>query len=96
MRRIVLAEAASADIERVVDFLASKSQEVAHRAYVAIADQLEKIMLHPTIYRPVEGADSQREAVLSFGTHGYVLRYQYDQDADTVIVLRVWHQRENQ
>jgi plasmid stabilization system protein ParE len=55
---------------------------------------LEKIMLYPTIYRPVQGNDNQREAVLAFGTHGYVLRYYYDQEAETVTVLRVWHQRE--
>lgn len=95
MRKIVLSVEAAADIDRVVDFLATKSQEAANRAYLAIADQLEKIMTHPTIYRPIEGVDRQREAVLSFGTHGYVVRYRFDQEADLVTILKVWHHRED-
>ncbi len=94
MNRLVLTVEAAADIDRVIEFLATKSPEAANRAYSAIADQLEKIMLYPAIYRPVAGSNSQREAVLAFGTHGYVLRYGYDPEAETVIVLRVWHQRE--
>ncbi|WP_238944150.1 type II toxin-antitoxin system RelE/ParE family toxin [Allofranklinella schreckenbergeri] len=81
-------------MERVVDFLATKNPQAAERALLAIADQLEKIKAHPAIYRPVPSMPKQREAVLAFGTYGYVIRYLFDSDADLVYVLRVWHQLE--
>lgn len=95
MRKIRLTEAAQNDLERVVEFLATRSPQAAARAQLALADQLEKIKEHPTIYRPVPSMRGQREAVLAFGTYGYVIRYLFDSDSDMVYVLRVWHQLED-
>jgi plasmid stabilization system protein ParE len=96
MRKITLSIDASNDLDRVIDFLATKSPEAAARAQNVIADQLEKILLHPLIYRPVPDRPDQRETVIAFGSYGYVLRYFFDQEADAVSVLRLWHQREQQ
>lgn len=95
MREIKLTEAAQADLERVVDFLATKSPQAASRAQLALAEQLEKIKQCPAIYRPVLSLPEQREAVLSFGTYGYVIRYRWGGETDAVTVLRIWHQRED-
>lgn len=94
MRKIALSVDAWNDLERVIDFLAAKSPQAATRAQGAIADQLDKILRHPSIYRPVHDRPEEREAVLAFGTHGYVLRYRHDPTADVIVVLRIWHQRE--
>jgi len=94
MRKIVLSIDAFNDLERVIDFLATKSPEAAARAQNAIADQMEKILLHPAIYRPVHDRPEEREAVVAFGSYGYALRYRHGQTADAIVVLRVWHQRE--
>ncbi len=96
MRKIVLSISASNDLDRVIGFLATKSPEAAARAQNAIADQLEKILSYPLIYRPVPDRPGQRETVIAFGSYGYVLRYLFDPENDTVTVLRLWHQREAQ
>jgi plasmid stabilization system protein ParE len=96
MRKIVLSIDAWNDLERVIEFLATKSPEAAARAQNTIADQLEKILLHPAMYRPVHDRPEERDAVIAFGSYGYILRYRHDQTADRVVVLRVWHQREQQ
>ena len=36
----------------------------------------------------------RRELVLSFGVGAFVLRYMWDK-SDTVVIIRVWHSREN-
>lgn len=95
MRKIILSIDASNDLDQAIEFLATKSPEAAKRAHNVIADQLEKILLHPLIYRPVPDKPDQREAVISFGSYGYVVRYFFDQDSDAVTVLRLWHQRQN-
>jgi plasmid stabilization system protein ParE len=35
-----------------------------------------------------------RELIVPFGRSAYVLRYAHSVDADEVIVLRIWHGRE--
>jgi len=96
MPRLILTSEAIDDLKRVQDFLASKSAEAAARAKTVIVEHLEKVQRHPTIYRPAPDQLDPREIVIAFGTYGYVLRYLFDQEADTVTVLRVWHQRERQ
>ena len=91
MRKIILSIDASDDLDRVIDFLATKSPEAAARAQNVIADQLEKILLSPLIYRPVPDRPDERETVIAFGSYGYVLRYLFDQKNDAVVILRVWH-----
>jgi len=95
MPRLILTSVAIGDLERVKDFLAEKSQEAAERAKGVITEHLEKVQRFPTAYRPVASARDQREIVIAFGTYGYVMRYHFDQERDTVTILRVWHQREN-
>jgi plasmid stabilization system protein ParE len=95
MSRLVLTLEAIDDLERVRSFLAEKSIEAAERAKTVIIEHLEKVQRFPTIYRPVPTQRDRREIVIAFGSYGYVARYQYDQEADTVTILSVWHQREN-
>jgi plasmid stabilization system protein ParE len=95
MPRLILTSEAIEDLARVRDFLAEKSQEAADRAKGVIVEHLEKVQRFPTAYRPVLGQRDQREIVIAFGTYGYVMRYHFDQEGNTVTILRVWHQREN-
>lgn len=94
MPRLVLTSDAIDDLERVQNFLAAKSVEAAARAKAVIVEHLEKVQCFPTIYRPVPTQQDQREIVIAFGSYGYVVRYLFDQEADAVVILRVWHQRE--
>lgn len=94
MPRLILTSQAIDDLERVANFLATKSPEAADRAKVVIAEHIEKIQRFPTIYRPVLTQKDRREVVIAFGSYGYAMRYHYDPEADTVAITNVWHQRE--
>ena len=92
MTRWVLAASASADLERLVDFLLERLPEEAVQTVDLITDALDILELHPRIGRPL--APPLRELVISRGKTGYVALYEYDERADLVIVLAVRHQRE--
>jgi plasmid stabilization system protein ParE len=47
---------------------------------------------HPLMGRPAE--QGLRELLISRGRSGYIALYRYDAKTDTVLVLRVRHQRE--
>lgn len=94
MPRLIITSQALEDLKRVQDFLAAKSIAAAERAKSVIIEHLEKVQKFPTIYRPVPAQHNMREIVIAFGSYGYVLRYQYDEENDAVIVLRMWHQKE--
>ncbi len=95
MPRLVLTSEAIDDLERVQSFLATKSAAAAARAKSVIVEHLEKVQRFPTIYKPVPTQPDRRDIVIAFGSYGYVIRYQHDQEADTVTILNVWHQRED-
>lgn len=94
MPRLVLSSEAIEDLERVRDFLAQRSPPAAAKAQATIVEHLQKLQLFPTIYRPVPDRPDEREVVIAFGSYGYVMRFRYDQVADLVVVLRIWHQHE--
>ena len=94
MPRLILTSQAIDDLERVESFLADKSPEAASRAKTVIAEHIQKIQRFPSIYRPVLTQKDRREVVITFGSYGYVMRYHYDQESDTVAITNVWHQRE--
>lgn len=96
MPRLTLTSKAIDDLARVREFLAQKSPQAAVKAQNTIIEHLQKLQRYPAIYRPVADRPDEREIVIAFGSYGYVLRYRYDQSADLVLVLRVWHQREQQ
>jgi len=90
--RVVLAAAADADLDRLLDFLAGEDPTAALTVKDIIFDALEILKRHPLIGRPAE--DDMRELVISRGKSGYVALYQYVEAEDVVLVLAVRHQRE--
>lgn len=92
MTRWVLAGAAADDLDRLVEFLLDRFSEDAVHTVDLITDALNILQRHPRIGRPVEAALC--ELVISRGETGYLAMYEYDEAADLVVVLAVWHQRE--
>lgn len=82
------------DIQRLHDFLAPKSPQAASRAIRAIQSGARELLSHPEIGRPRGDAAGHRELFVPFGVGAYVLRYRVIAKADTVVVVRVWHSRE--
>lgn len=84
------------DVNRLYEFLNSKDPEVASNAVGTILKGARLLGAHPRLGRPMTGEDKteRREVFVSFGAGAYVLRYRLG-DAMTVVIIRVWHSREN-
>ena len=85
---------ALADIERLHAFLHEKSPDAAARAAKAILERAGFQKSIPDIGRPMDDDTGRREWVVSFATGAFVLRYMRDKN-DTVVIIRVWHSKEN-
>ena len=92
MARVVIAEGARADLDRLFEFLAAEDMRVAREAIEVILDALDVLARHPLIGRPIE--KDLREMVISRGKTGYVALYDFHEAIDTVLVLVLRHQRE--
>ena len=90
---LVWTTAAVSDIVRLREFIEPHNKKAAKIA----ADNLKKAALllidYPLIGKHVEDSN-ERELVISFGKRGYVMRYKIHGDA--VVVLRIWHNLEEQ
>jgi len=85
---------ALADVERLYAFLHEISPAAAARAAMAILDGANLLKSTPDIGRPMDDDTGRREWVISFGAGAFVLRYMWDKN-DTVVIIRVWHSKEN-
>lgn len=85
---------AVADLGRLHDFLYDKDSRVAGNAARVISQSVSLLETSPHIGRPMHDETGRRELVISFGAGAYVLRYMLEKD-ETVVVLRIWHNREN-
>lgn len=83
---------AADDLDRVVDFLLEHAPDAAPAAIARIHEAVRMLERHPLVGRPAEQA--LRELVISYGRAGYVALYDFDELADEVWVLALWHQRE--
>ncbi|HEX5750633.1 MAG TPA: type II toxin-antitoxin system RelE/ParE family toxin [Archangium sp.] len=92
MARVVYAARALADFERIVDFVAGHSPELAELAVARISEAVSVLEKHPLIGRPAE--QGLRELVISRGRTGYIALYRFLKAEDTVLVLALRHQRE--
>ncbi len=92
MAEVIVSKGADADLERLVIFLSEAEPAAALATYDLVLGALEVLQTYPTIGRPVD--DVLRELVISRGRTGYLALYEYDTQADRVVVLALRHQRE--
>jgi plasmid stabilization system protein ParE len=79
------------DLARLRLFIGDKDPGAAARAALRIREAAALLRRQPELGRVVENEEF-RDLVAAFGGGAYVLRYRIDVDA--VIVVRVWHSRE--
>ena len=85
---------AIADLQRLHDFLATQDKDVAKRAIAVIRDALKKIAVTPERFRPEEGRIYLREAIIDFGSSGYIARFRHLPKGD-ILIARIKHQKED-
>ncbi len=94
MSRVIVAPKVKDDFDRIFDFLLGHAPEYASQRIGAIVAAIDVLALSPLIGRPV--ALGQRELIISTGASGYLALYRFDPAQDTVYVLAVRSQREQQ
>ncbi len=82
------------DFERLHDFVYSHSPEAAAKIAQTLLDGAQLLRTSPALGRAMPDSNERRELFLPFGTGAYVLRYRLHEPA-TVVIIRVWHSREN-
>ena len=92
MTRWLVSLEAADELEALVDFLVSDMPEHAVRTVDLIMDALNILQDHTNIGRPLQLP--LRELVISRGRTGYVALYEYDAQADVVVVLAIRHQQQ--
>jgi plasmid stabilization system protein ParE len=93
MPQVRYAPNAVRDLQRLREFLCTKSPAAARRAGETIKSAFQVLARQPHIGRPVEDLPEEyREWVIDFGDSGYVARYRIE--ADEVVILAVRHQKE--
>ncbi len=83
---------ARGDIERLYSFLLDKDPAAAARMIRAVRTGAAKLRDFPRLGRRMDDTTRRRELSIPFGAGAYVLRYRARDDE--VIVIRVWHSRE--
>lgn len=96
--RVRFTQEAQADLERLYDFVLQRDDgdwTQAERALQAIRDGIVLLELSPfSCRKAIEGNTFLRELIISYGASGYVALFEIE-DARTVTVLAVRHQRES-
>jgi plasmid stabilization system protein ParE len=89
-RPLVFTERAQLDLDRLHDFLASKSPRAAQQAVARIVEALDLLTLFP--FAGVLVKNDVRRLVIRFGHGAYIARYRVADAA--VLILRIWHSKE--
>jgi plasmid stabilization system protein ParE len=85
------ARIALADLERVYEFLAAVNERAAAQRYASLVDAPLQLVSNPCLGRRVDGVRDREVRRIIIGD--YELRYEVQ--AETIVVLRIWHTREN-
>lgn len=94
MSQIIYSEQAQSDLNRLYLFLADKDIEVAQRAMLEIDGSIShQLSNHPKICREI--AYGLREFIIRFGRSGYIVLFDYNEQKDTIAILAIRHQLEN-
>lgn len=81
------------DLERLFEFIAPYSEDAATKAVITLVEAAESLIEFPQKGRLWVPDPRFRELSVSFGARGYVIRYR--EVEDQVVVVRIWHAREN-
>lgn len=94
MPRVALSRRAQLDLSRLYNFLAVHDIDTAQRAVDAIVGAFSQLTM-PGIGAPVPDKPGLRKLVINFGSSGYVSLYRYSKRTDTILVLAIKHQKED-
>ena len=99
--RVRLTREAETDLERLFDFVLERelasdggNLDLAERAVVAVRAGIATLKTSPFTCRKAGRSPFLRELLIAFGNSGYIALFEVE-DAATVTILAVRHQRED-
>jgi plasmid stabilization system protein ParE len=90
--KVIISLPAAADLDCLISFLLKNNPTAASRAATTLRSAIRSLDTIPERGGPSKLLDT-RELIVPFGRSAYVVRYSVA--SDEVIVLRIWHGREN-
>lgn len=94
MKLVFLPEALD-DIDRLYKFLIDAGNPLAaQKAMLALDEGVQMLQESPHLGVEMEHDPAYRQLYIPFGKRAYVLRHRIDTENDTLVVVRVWHSRE--
>ena len=92
--KIALSPRAKKDLERLRIFLAETNVTASERAVARLLAAIQSLRDFPGRGRPI-AQTGLRELIVPFGKAGYVVRYYHSARYDGIVILRIWHSRED-
>jgi plasmid stabilization system protein ParE len=83
---------ALADLDRFAEFLQERHPSLSSIVAGAIVERAQILSQHPELGRPIDGHEHYRQVILEVLKATYV--FQYRLDGDRLVMLRVFHGRE--
>ncbi|MEB3219690.1 MAG: type II toxin-antitoxin system RelE/ParE family toxin [Nostocales cyanobacterium 94392] len=93
MSQVVWSQTATEDLNRHYNFIKLNNPDAAARAVQVIVSSGESLQENPRRGAIVDEIAGLRKLLVSFGKYGYIIHYAILED--DVIILRVYHGREN-
>ena len=93
MATVVWLKEAALDVARLRLFLAPKNPDAAKRAAATIGQAAQQLIEHPKSGSPMDDGTGRHKLFAPFSNGGNVLRYKVN--GNIVVIIRVWHSRED-
>ncbi len=93
--KVVLLPEAEGDIDRLYEFLVNSNPLAAQKAVLAIDEGITLLSETPYLGVELQARPDYRELAIKFGKSAYVLRYRILREEDLVVIVRIWHSKEN-
>jgi len=81
------------DLARLREFIAPHRPTAAANSARCIIQAANRLLDHPHFGHPMDSIPEFNELIIPFGRNAYILRYRID--GKKVVILRVWHGRED-
>jgi toxin ParE1/3/4 len=83
---------ALADLDRFAEFLQAEHPSLSSIVASAIIEKAQILSQHPELGHPIEGHEHYRQLILQVLNATYVFQYRWD--GERLVMLRVFHGRE--
>ncbi len=82
------------DLSRLREFIQPHNPKAAAKAARRIIESANLLLDNPYLGHPIENMSAFNQLFIPFGKNGYILCYRIE--GKKIVILRIWHARENQ